>query len=333
MLKDGYGRIATDLRVSVTDRCNLRCTYCMPAEGLDWLPDPSLLTADEIERLTRVFVALGITSVKITGGEPTIRADVVEIVKRMSSIRTAGSEGLDLSMTTNGYTLDRMAVPLREAGLDRVTVSCDSLSAQRFAAITRRDVLDKVLSGLDAAERAGFVRIKVNCVVMAGVNDDEIGDFVHMARRTGFEVRFIEFMPLDADQGWSKKKVVRSSALIEEISASYGLKPLGTGNAGSSPASTFTFTDGSPGSVGFISSVSDPFCDACDRVRLTADGMLRSCLFSLDETDLRGPLRAGADDAELAELIGSTVAAKWAGHKINDADFVRPARSMSQIGG
>ncbi len=325
-LVDTFGRVATDLRVSVTDRCNFRCTYCMPAEGLAWLPKHELLTFEELTRLLGIFVALGIRSIKITGGEPTVRADLPRLVRMFRQV----APDLDMSMTTNGVLLHRLARPLAEAGLDRVTVSCDSLLRHRFAEMTRRDALDRVLAGLRAAQEAGLAPIKINVVVIAGTNDDEVVDFARWARETGYEVRFIEYMPLDADRAWERAKVVPSAAVVEAIDRVYPLVPQGSGGE---PAVRYRFADGAPGGVGVIASVTEPFCDACDRLRLTAEGQLRACLFSLEETDLRGPLRAGASDEELVALIRRTVWRKWSGHRINHPDFVQPARSMSMIGG
>ncbi|MCA1727763.1 MAG: GTP 3',8-cyclase MoaA, partial [Actinobacteria bacterium] len=290
-LVDALGRTVTDLRVSVIDRCNLRCTYCMPADGLVWLPSEMLLTVEEIERVVSLFAGMGVNEVKLTGGEPTVRPDLPQIVRRLRLANPA----VDLSITTNGFLLERLAVSLKEAGLDRVTVSCDSLLRHRFQEMTRRDALEKVLEGLRAAEAAGFERIKINCVVIAGTNEDESVAFASMARDTGYEVRFIEYMPLDADHAWERSKVVPSADLIARIAAAYPLTRL---DEGPQPATTFRFTDGAPGGVGFISSVTEPFCDTCNRVRLTADGQLRACLFSLEETDLREPMRAGATDAD-----------------------------------
>ncbi len=326
-LVDTFGRVATDLRVSVIDRCNLRCTYCMPAEGLPWLAREEVLTAEEIDRLVSLFVRLGVREIKLTGGEPTVRPDLIDIVRR---VRALGGD-LDLSITTNGYLLDRLARPLREAGLDRLTVSCDSLLQHRFAEMTRRDALDRVLAGLEAARAAGFSPVKLNCVVIRGANEAEVVDFVRLVRRTGDQVRFIEYMPLDADQGWERSRVVPSHELYERIVAEF---PLAAANGGSpQPATVFRFADGAPGEVGFISSVTEPFCDTCNRLRVTADGQLRVCLFAMEETDLRGPLRDGAGDGELEVLIREGVWAKWSGHRINHPDFARPARSMSMIGG
>ena len=324
-LVDRFGRVATDLRVSVIDRCNFRCTYCMPAEGLPWLSRPEVLTAPEIERLVRVLVGLGVTEVKLTGGEPTVRPDLPEIVRRLRRI----DGELELSLTTNGFLLERLARPLRDAGLDRVTVSCDSLLRHRFAEMTRRDALDAVLAGVRAAAAAGLGPVKLNCVVVGGANDDEAPAFAALARETATEVRFIEYMPLDADGAWDRSKVVPSSRLRARVHARFPLAP--TEEAG--PATVYRFADGAPGAVGFISSVTEPFCDSCNRIRITADGQFRSCLFALEETDLRTPLRDGASDGDLEARVRAAVSGKWAGHRIGHPDFVRPARSMSMIGG
>jgi GTP 3',8-cyclase len=325
-LVDTFGRVADDLRISVTDRCNFRCTYCMPAEGLAWLPKSEILTFEELTRLLRVFVGLGVRSIKVTGGEPTVRADLPALIRMF---REAGPR-LDISMTTNGVLLDRLAAPLADAGLDRVTVSCDSLMRHRFAEMTRRDALEKVLAGIRAAVDAGLEPVKINCVVIAGVNDDEPVDFAAWSRETGYAVRFIEYMPLDAEHAWERAKVVPSRSIVEAIDAVYPLRSLATDGE---PARRYAFADGAPGEIGLISSVTEPFCDTCNRLRITAEGELRACLFALDETDLRGPLRSGADDAELEELIRATVWRKWSGHRINHPDFVQPDRSMSMIGG
>ena len=326
-LVDGFGRVATDLRVSVIDRCNFRCTYCMPAEGLPWLTREEVLTAAEIERLVRLLVAAGIREVKLTGGEPTVRPDLPDIVRRLRAI----DPSLELSLTTNGYLLDRLAAPLAEAGLDRVTISCDSLLRHRFAEMTRRDALERVLAGLRAAGAAGLRPIKVNCVVIGGTNDEEAVAFAELARRADVEVRFIEYMPLDAERRWERDKVVPSAVLRDRI---HRVNPLVPANGnGPQPATVFRFADGAPGRVGFIASVTEPFCETCNRIRITADGQLRACLFSLEETDLRTPLRAGVSDGELEELVRAAVGAKWAGHRIDHPDFVRPDRSMSMIGG
>jgi cyclic pyranopterin phosphate synthase len=325
VLLDRFGRVATDLRVSVTDRCNLRCGYCMPAEGLPWLPREEVLTAAEIERLVRILVGLGVRAVKLTGGEPTVRPDLPDIVRRLR----AAAPDLELSLTTNGYLMDRLAPTLAEAGLDRATVSCDSLLRHRFTDMTRRDALDRVLAGLLAARDAGLSPLKVNCVVIGGTNEDEAVAFAGLARATGAQVRFIEYMPLDADRTWERSRVVPSADVRARIEAVHPLVPASDGG----PATAFDFADGAPGGVGFVSSVTEPFCETCDRIRLTADGQFRSCLFSLDETDLRTPLRDGATDGELGTLMAEAVGRKWAGHRIGRSDFVRPGRSMSMIGG
>ena len=325
-LTDRFGRIADDLRVSVTDRCNFRCTYCMPVEGLAWVPKSDLLTFEETVRVVRVFRGLGVRSIKVTGGEPTVRPALPKLIAMLR----ADSPGIEISMTTNGFLLDRLAGTLAAAGLDRVTVSCDSLMRHRFAEMTRRDAFDRVMAGLAAAREAGLVPLKVNCVVIGGVNDDEMVEFAGYARRTGFEVRFIEYMPLDADQAWEREKVVPSSEVLAAIDRVY---PLAARSDGTQPATTFGFADGAPGSVGVIASVTEPFCDTCNRLRLTAEGQLRACLFSMEETDLRAPLRAGASDEEIEDLIRAAVWGKWEGHRINDPDFQRPSRSMSMIGG
>ena len=325
-LVDSFGRVADDLRVSVTDRCNFRCTYCMPAEGLPWLPNDDLLTFEELTTVVGVFVSLGVRSLKITGGEPTVRPRLPELVAMLRD----GAPDVELSMTTNGLLLDRLARDLASAGLDRVTVSCDSLMRHRFAEMTRRDALDRVLAGIGAAEAAGLTPIKVNCVVIAGTNDDEIVDLARFARRSGHDVRFIEYMPLDADHAWERAKVVPSADVVRKIGEVHPLVPMAVDGE---PATKYGFADGSPGSVGVISSVTEPFCDTCNRLRLTADGALRTCLFSSDETDLRTPLRAGAAEAELQTLVRDAVTAKWTGHRINHEDFRRPDRSMSMIGG
>ena len=325
-LTDTFGRVADDLRISVTDRCNFRCTYCMPAEGLRWLPKSEILSFEELTRLLAVFVRLGVRSLKVTGGEPTVRADLPTLIRMF---RGVGPE-LDISITTNGMLLDRLAGPLAEAGVDRATVSCDSLLRHRFAEMTRRDALDRVLAGLRAAEAAGLTPIKINTVVIAGTNDDEVVDFAGWARATGYEVRFIEYMPLDADHAWERAKVVPAARILDAIDAVF---PLEATSHDAEPATTYRFADGAPGAVGVIASVTEPFCDTCNRLRLTAEGEFRTCLFALGETDLREPLRSGASDADLETAIRAAVWTKWSGHRINHPDFVQPERSMSMIGG
>jgi cyclic pyranopterin phosphate synthase len=325
-LLDTFGRAADDLRLSVTDRCNFRCTYCMPAEGLAWLPKDEILTFEELARLLGLFVRLGVRSVKITGGEPTVRSDLPRLVRMLREV----APGVDLSMTTNGVLLDRLAAPLAEAGLDRVTVSLDSLLRHRFEEMTRRDALDRVLAGIAAAESAGLAPIKINCVVVGGTNEEEVVEFAAWSREHGHPVRFIEYMPLDAQHAWERAKVVPSARILEAIDAVY---PLASEGPDREPATSYRFADGAPGGVGVIASVTQPFCDDCNRVRVTAEGQVRACLFALEETDLRGPMRAGATDEELETLIRSNVWRKWSGHRINHPDFVRPERSMSAIGG
>ena len=325
-LLDTFGRVADDLRISVTDRCNFRCTYCMPAEGLQWLPKDELLTFEELTRLLALFVSLGVRGLKITGGEPTIRSDLPTLARMFREV----GPGLDISITTNGLLLDRLAEPLAAAGVDRATVSCDSLLRHRFAEMTRRDALDRVLAGLRAAEEAGLTPIKINTVVIGGTNDDELVDFARWARETGYEVRFIEYMPLDAQHEWERAKVVPGARILDAIDAAF---PLAARHHATEPATTYGFADGAPGSIGVIASVTEPFCDTCNRLRLTAEGQFRTCLFALEETDLRGPLRDGASDDDLEGLIRGAVWTKWSGHRVNHPDFVQPARSMSAIGG
>jgi GTP 3',8-cyclase len=325
-LLDTFGRVADDLRLSVTDRCNFRCTYCMPAEGLKWLPKDEILSFEELARLLRLFVRLGVRSVKVTGGEPTVRADLPSLVAMLRG----AAPGVDMSMTTNGVLLDRLARPLADAGLDRVTVSLDSLLRHRFEEMTRRDALDRVLAGIRAAEDAGLVPIKINCVVIGGTNEDEVVEFARWSREHGHIVRFIEYMPLDAEHAWERAKVVPSARLLEAIDAVY---PLVADGPDHEPATSYRFADGSAGGVGVIASVTEPFCDSCNRLRITAEGQLRACLFALDETDLRGPMRSGAGDEQLEGLIRANVWGKWSGHRINHPDFVQPDRSMSAIGG
>jgi cyclic pyranopterin phosphate synthase len=325
-LIDTFGRVADDLRVSVTDRCNFRCTYCMPAEGVAWLPREEILSFEEMTRLLGIFVGLGVKSIKVTGGEPTVRADLPTLIRMFRQV----GPNLDISITTNGVLLDRLAAPLAEAGVDRATVSCDSLMQHRFAQMTRRDALDKVLAGLKAAEAAGLTPIKINTVVIGGTNDDEVVDFARWSRETGFEVRFIEYMPLDAQHAWERAKVVPAARILAAIDEVF---PLAAQNHGAEPATSYGFADGSPGRIGVIASVTEPFCDTCNRLRITAEGQVRACLFALEETDLRQPMRSGASDAELAALIRGDVWRKWSGHRINHPDFVQPARSMSMIGG
>jgi cyclic pyranopterin phosphate synthase len=325
-LIDSFGRVATDLRISVTDKCNFRCRYCMPPEGLPWLAKDELLTFEEIVRVASVLTDCGIRSFKLTGGEPLVRRDLPELI---AGLRAASPEA-DISMTTNGYLLAERARDLKAAGLDRVSVSCDSLLKHRFAEITLRDALDEVMRGLEVAAAEDLGPIKINAVVMRGINDDEGIAFAELARRADYDVRFIEYMPLDAQDEWSADRVVPGAEILAAVSERFPLEPVQEGPA---PAVSYRFADGAPGRVGFISSVTAPFCETCDRLRLTSDGHLRACLFSLDEVDLKEPLRSGATDDDIVALAQACVSAKWAGHHIGKADFVRPSRSMSMIGG
>ena len=329
-LVDSFGRIIDDLRISVTDRCNFRCTYCMPEEGMKWLPRSEVMSFEEIERLAGIFVKrYDVTGIRLTGGEPTVRAHLPVLVEMLA--RLEGPSGaVDLAMTTNGATLRSSAQTLRDAGLRRVNVSLDTLDAARFLAVTRRDELEHVLDGIEAAKEAGFDPVKVNAVVERGVNDDEIVGLAAYGRERGVEVRFIEFMPLDADGQWGNDKVVGQDEILAAIDAVYPLEQLPA--RGAAPADRFAYRDGH-GVVGVIPSVTKPFCGDCDRVRLTAEGQLRTCLFATDEFDLMSAMRRGESDDEIAARIEAAVAAKWAGHRINQVDFVRPAKSMSQIGG
>jgi cyclic pyranopterin phosphate synthase len=314
-----------DLRVSITDRCNFRCTYCMPAEGMVWQDRAELLTFEEITRVVGVFTSLGVEGVRLTGGEPTVRAHLPVLVAQLASLPARP----ELAMTTNGASMRLMAEDLRAAGLDRVNISCDSLQPQRFAEITRRDSLPAVLDGIQAAKAAGFDPVKINCVLMRGVNDDEIVDFARFGREHGVSVRFIEFMPLDADDRWQRGAVVPSSEVLERVAAEFPIEEVAHGPE---PASRFRFADGA-GEIGVIASVTQPFCASCDRVRVTADGQFRTCLFALDETDLRAIVRGGGSDDDLEAAIRTAVDHKWAGHQIGNVTFIRPPRSMSQIGG
>jgi GTP 3',8-cyclase len=326
-LVDSFGRVATDLRISVTDRCNFRCRYCMPPEGLPWLPKEEILSFEEITRITNILIESGVDSIKITGGEPLVRRDVSKLVRMVRDL----SPDVDMSITTNGFLLAKHAKELKDAGLNRATVSCDSLVKHRFAEMTLRDALDEVLEGLRVSAELGLTPVKINTVVIRNHNEDEAVDFARLARSTGYEVRFIEYMPLDAQDEWSADGVVPGAEILDRIQSVYPLVP--DTDEQPEPATPYRFADGAPGRIGVIPSVTEPFCDSCNRLRLTADGQLRACLFALEETDLRGPLRAGASDDELAEVARACIAAKWAGHRIGQADFVRPARSMSMIGG
>ena len=329
MLADSFGRIATDLRVSVTDRCNLRCTYCMPAEGLDWLPGPALLTDDEVSRLISVAVRrLGITEVRFTGGEPLIRRGLPAIIARTAALEPRP----EISLTTNGIGLARLAGPLAAAGLNRLNVSLDTLSRETFVTLARRDRLADVVAGLSAAADAGLSPVKVNAVLMRGINDYKAGALLRFCLDRGYQLRFIEQMPLDAQRGWRRADMVTAGEILTFLSAEFTLTPEGLKARGSAPAETF-LVNGGPDRVGIIGSVTRPFCGTCDRVRLTADGQVRNCLFASTETDLRASLRSGASDDQLAGLWRTAVAAKLPGHGISDPGFLQPARPMSAIGG
>jgi cyclic pyranopterin phosphate synthase len=327
LLRDGHGRRIADLRVSVTDRCNFRCQYCMPAEGLPWLDREEILSFEEVERLVRVFVGLGIEDVRLTGGEPLVRRDFPALVSMLARI-----EGIrDLSLTTNGYLLGRDAEALVRAGIHRVNVSIDSLQRDRFFEITRREALPQVLRGLAAIGAYPEVRpIKVNAVAMRDFTEAEVERFCDFARSTDFQVRFIEIMPLDADRAWTPESVLAGEELRRMIDALHPLEELP--REPSATARVFRFADGR-GEIGFVNPVSEPFCADCDRVRLTAEGKLRTCLFSIHETDLREPLRVGAGDAELATIIREAVWRKELKHRVNETGFRQPARTMSAIGG
>ncbi|MFL6287904.1 MAG: GTP 3',8-cyclase MoaA, partial [Actinomycetes bacterium] len=322
MLVDAFGRVATDLRVSVTDRCNLRCTYCMPAEGLDWIPGDDLLSAEELVRLIRLAVSEGVREVRFTGGEPLVRPDLEVIIAGVSELPEAPS----ISLTTNGIGLANRAAALRASGLSRINVSLDTLKPERFASLTRRDRISDVMAGIAAAKDAGLKPVKINTVLMRDVNDDEVVDLVSWALSEELELRFIEQMPLDAQHAWSRQEMVRADEILQAIRAAFAIEPA-EAPRGSDPAERWTVQsqDGSlRGLVGVIGSVTRPFCSACDRVRLTSDGQLRNCLFARDESDLRGPLRQGATDQQLIDAMRLCLAAKKAGHGIDEPTFVQP---------
>jgi cyclic pyranopterin phosphate synthase len=329
VLVDRYGRVATDLRVSLTDRCNLRCAYCMPAEGLAWLPSPDVLTDDEVVRLVRIAVErLGVRQIRFTGGEPLLRKGLVDIVRGSARLQPRP----ELSLTTNGIGLARQAQSLAEAGLDRVNGSLDTLDPQRFEAISRRRRLPDVLDGLAAAAAAGLTPVKINAVLMRGINDDEAPRLLRWALDRGYEMRFIEQMPLDPQHGWNRRDMVTAAEILTSLAAEFRLTPVGADERGSAPAETW-LVDGGPARVGVIGSVTRPFCGACDRTRLTADGQVRTCLFARTESDLRDPLRHGASDADLARRWRVAMAGKLPGHGIDEPGFLQPTRPMSAIGG
>ena len=327
-LWDSYGRVADDLRISVTDRCNFRCIYCMPAEGLKWLKRDDILRFEEIVRLARIFVErYGVRTIRITGGEPLVRVKLEELIGMINQIDPT----LDITMTTNGVLLRQKAQALREAGLKRINISLDTLHMDRFEGLARVDAFARVMDGITAARDAGLWPIKLNMVVMKGKNDDEVVDFARLAHSDGYEVRFIEFMPLDGDNIWTNEQVVPSLRIQEQIEDQFPLVPFHDERPG--PATRFKFADGAEGGVGFISSVSQAFCTTCNRIRLTAEGGLRTCLFSLHETPLRELMRSGVSDEHLGSVIESAIWRKEEGHLINKPGFVKPAKSMSQIGG
>jgi cyclic pyranopterin phosphate synthase len=329
MLADSFGRVATDLRVSLTDRCNLRCAYCMPPEGLDWLPAPEVLTGDEISRLIRIgVIMLGIREVRFTGGEPLLRRDLDSIIARTAALAPRP----EISLTTNGIGLARRAAALRAAGLDRINVSLDTLRPEVFRKLARRDRLSDVLEGLAGAAAAGLTPVKVNTVLMRGLNDGEAVTLLAYCLARGYELRFIEQMPLDAQHGWKRADMVTADEIFSALSAAFTLTPDEGRARGSAPAETF-LVDGGPARVGVIASVTRPFCGSCDRVRLTADGQVRNCLFARSESDLRSALRSGASDEEIALRWQAAVASKLPGHGINDPSFLQPDRPMSAIGG
>jgi cyclic pyranopterin phosphate synthase len=327
-LIDPFGRQVKDLRISITDRCNFRCTYCMPEEGMEWLARDELLTYEEQARIARVCVErFGFEAIRITGGEPTVRAHLPRLIEMLAPL------GVDLAMTTNGTKLAEMAHALAAAGLRRINVSLDSLRPDVFFELTRRDELDRVIGGIDAALHAGLDPVKVNSVVIRGVNDNEVVDLAAFGRDRGVGVRFIEFMPLDAGGAWTIDQVVPAREILDRVDAAFPLdaeRVPGSGHV--EPAELYRYRDGR-GDVGVIASVTEPFCESCDRVRVTAEGKFRTCLFALEEFDLRAIVRAGGSDDVLAAAIEQAVGTKWAGHRIGQVNFVRPDRSMSQIGG
>jgi GTP 3',8-cyclase len=325
-LVDRFGRVHTDLRLSITDRCSLRCTYCMPAQGMPWLARSELLTDDEIVRAVRIAVGLGITAVRLTGGEPLIRHGVVELVARLAQLRPRP----ELSVTTNGLRLPELARPLAEAGLARVNVSLDTIRPDTFRNITRRDGLDRVLSGLAAAADAGLRPVKVNAVLIRGLNDNEACELLRYCLRHEYELRFIESMPLDGGHAWRRETMVTADEILTRLRGEFSLTP--SGGRGNAPAETWWVDEG-PGRVGVIGAVTGPFCGNCNRVRLTADGQVRNCLFAREESDLRTAMRGGATDEELARRWIAAIAGKAAGHGIDDPTFVQPTRPMSAIGG
>jgi cyclic pyranopterin phosphate synthase len=328
LLKDNYGRAIRDLRVSITDRCNFRCFYCMPEEAMEWKPKPEILTYEEIVRVAQVFVSLGIDKLRVTGGEPMLRRDLESLIGRLAEI-----EGVeDLAMTTNAHFLRGRAKALKDAGLQRITVSLDSLTPDRFALLTGRNELAQVLDGIDAAIEAGLHPVKINSVAIRGINDDQAIRFAEFARAKAATVRFIEFMPLDNGKIWRREMVVPGEELRRRIDEVYPLERVKSENL-SETARRWRFADGAPGEIGFINPVTQPFCGHCSRIRLTADGMIRTCLFSAVEHDIKRLMRGGASNDDLIDFIIATVEKKEDRHHINDPEFVQPLRTMSCIGG
>ena len=325
-LIDSFGRVHKDLRVSLTDKCNLRCTYCMPAEGVEWLPSQHILNTNELNKLLKILCDLGITEIRLTGGEPLLRPDILEIIENISKIESKP----EISLTTNGIRLAPIAQQLFDAGLKRINISLDTLQPQRFKLLSRRDGLNDVLKGIDASINAGLNPIKINSVLMPGINDDEAVELVHWAMGLNLQLRFIEQMPLDAQQSWSRHSMISASSIKEKLSEKFELKQLG--DRGSDPAELFEIV-GTGQKVGIIASVTKPFCFSCDRLRLTADGQLRNCLFSLEESDLRTSLRQNRSEEDLKLQIKACVKGKKAGHGIGEPTFVQPPRPMSAIGG
>jgi cyclic pyranopterin phosphate synthase len=329
ILKDSYGRAIRDLRISLTDRCNFRCFYCLPHGEPPIAPKEQMLSYEEIEYVAEVFVSLGIEKIRLTGGEPMMRRDIETIISKLSALKP----GLqDLALTTNGYFLPGRAEGLRAAGLDRITISVDSLKRDVFKRMTGVDVLDRVMSGIDAAKQAGLEPIKVNAVIVRGHNEDEVADFAAFAREHGVAMRFIEFMPLDSGHDWSREDVVSGREIYQRITERFPLVPLKV-RRGSETSLRYYFADGAPGEIGIIAPVTEPFCGACSRIRLTADGQIRTCLFSTVEHSLRDVVRRGANRAEIIEYIEGVVLKKEPRHYINDPEFIQPARTMSFIGG
>ncbi|MFA5775502.1 MAG: GTP 3',8-cyclase MoaA [Ilumatobacteraceae bacterium] len=337
-LIDPFGRTVRDLRISITDRCNFRCTYCMPAEGMKWLDRSEVLTYEELHRVAGICVNyFDVDGIRLTGGEPTMRAHVAVLISKLATLKVPNSANspragkpIDLAMTTNGATLRLIASELHSAGLQRINISLDTLNKRRFFEMTRRDELEHVIAGIDAAIDVGFSPVKINAVVQRDVNDDEIVDLAAFGRDRGVEMRFIEFMPLDAQGSWENSQVVGQDEIVAAIGAVFPIEQMSA--RGAAPANRWRYLDGK-GTVGVIPSVTKPFCGDCDRVRLTADGQFRTCLFSTTEFDLRNLLRNGASDDDVAAEIKRAVGMKWAGHNIGSVSFVRPRRSMSQIGG